>query len=728
MLTQKSEHVFLNQDATDLSSPNVSSLSQTGLYHQQHYISPPTPREVKENTAFSQVHRSLRNSEFYIDEQVLNQPAINCRMQSGTELNSAYYNSVSSLAPIQRKIQPPQNQAPQVLQHHKPATFSLNNGYQQISGDHVESKKSDQVPPDIPQRQTQHSAPQQQYQQPAVEIGLTSSIARAQPKATKLQKQDTNVQHDMSFRPKVLIKQSTVESYGSIEEISSDRTTTRNEQTLPSFSTQQQYGTTQSVSTPLSVNVHSMPAQIIQQTHEEHRTDPSLSSCKVQSMQMSKTVDYYAKEHNQNSKQPDPCPVTVQQDHTPVVPFSTVASIQSVPKVSGLTTQPIMECDQISKNQGFGAKIREPESSSTPAGSTSVKGLISLFSGVGSQPSVGTKPETVTPHHTQSVPISIDHKTHVPPTQAAFSHVAVTAIPSALSSSVMDSNVKETVAPTTPVMKTTPTLVSNQKDSSFKLPDEDYGVADRTSIFNSPTTQTKFFAKCSPLTIEGELAASSPSVLSKDPSAALKTELTPAPSLITESQNQEKGSTLCAVSPQASPTITPVVSSTHLATEIPGNEFPTPKSSPAKPSDTISLHGSLSKGGSVELPETLSEATSKACMSQQQSSEETKQAVSKEYDKVNTGFDDVSTVANISQEKTSHPGSIYIGINCSTVDMKTESDEPKPYVRLPHIFVSAVGGVTSPMETVRNHHPSASSGSVITLCELLIHGFTCKTI
>ncbi len=28
-----------------------------------------------------------------------------------------------------------------------------------------------------------------------------------------------------------------------------------------------------------------------------------------------------------------------------------------------------------------------------------------------------------------------------------------------------------------------------------------------------------------------------------------------------------------------------------------------------------------------------------------------------------------------------------------------------------------MGGVTSPMETIRNHHPSTSSGSIITSCE-----------
>ncbi|XP_074495511.1 uncharacterized protein LOC141769900 [Sebastes fasciatus] len=628
------------QDVKDLSFPHVSSLCQSNLYNQQQYMPPPTSKEVREDAAFSQTQKSLQSMEYSTDKQATTPYHPHYRRQSEMGLNSAPMNtSVSSLVPIQGKIQPLQNLAPQAMQDYASATFSLNCAYQQ-----VEYKKPDQLPPNIPQLQTQHSVPQQQYQQPGVEIGWTSSIAGSQPKAPKLQRQDTTVQHDMTFRPKILIKQPTVESYGSIEEYPSNSgTMTSNGEALPPFSTQQLYGSSQPAPTP-----QSLPTSVIQQAHDRHRTHPSLQSFDVQPLQSSATTDYYTKEPLQLSKQPDPsqCPITVQQFQTQTVSTSTVAPILHVSEVSAVATQPTtkhgpMPVKQVKSsylNQGSGAEMQGPEVPPTPAERTSVKGLISLYSGSSSQPFVSTKPVAVMPHHTQTVSIPVDHRVQVTPTQ--------------------------TPAPETPVVK---------------IP-ESLNLSPQVPVVSSSL-------------------ASSPSELSNN-----QTELAQAPSLIIESQYKGQSSVSSGVSPQTSPMISPMVSPSNKS---PMHGFKSISQDCQQPLETLNASPARETPGSVELSETLSEVTSKAItkevitdnmalsesgMSQQQNSEETKQTISTESVNVNTGFGEVSTVANIPQEKICHPTSIYIGINYSKVppvDTEIGPDETKPYIRLPHIFVSA---------------------------------------
>ncbi|XP_039659966.1 uncharacterized protein LOC120561066 [Perca fluviatilis] len=610
------------QDAKDLSFPYASSLSQSSLYDEQQYKPPPTSKKVREDTSICQTQKSIQHMEYSNDKHATTQPEIHCRRLSGIGLNSAPMNtSVSSLMPIQRKMQPPQNVAPQAMQDYAYATFSLNSPYQQNK-----SENPDQLPSNISQLQTQHPVPQQQYQQLGMEIGWTSSIARSLPKAPKLQRQDI-VQHDMTFRPKILIKQPTVDSYGSIEESTSySGTMTNNGQALPPLSNPQLYCISQTVPTPQCLS-----ASIIQKADGRHITDPSLQSFDVQPVQSSATTNYYAKEPLQLTKQPDPsqCHITVPQYHTPTVLTSTGAPIQHVSEISALISppptkhgpMPVTQVKSSHLNQGFGAEMQGAEVSPTPAEPTSLRGLISFYSGLGSQPSVSTKPK--------------------------------------------------------------------------------------------------------------ELSAFLPSELSNNQSAAPQTKLDPAPSLIIGSQYKGKGLMLRGVSPQTSTMISPVASSSSeppvrdfksisqdcqqpQATlnaspvrETPGKELPPPESSPEKPPDTMTSKRILSKASSVELSETLSKVTSKvntegvitdnialseSGMSQQQSSEEIKQTISSESDNVNTGYSEVSTVSNISQEKISHPRSIYIGINNSKVppvDTEIYPSEPKPYVRLPHIFVSA---------------------------------------
>ncbi|XP_078027181.1 uncharacterized protein LOC144464327 [Epinephelus lanceolatus] len=487
---------------------------------------------------------------------------------------------------------------------------------------------------------------------------------------------------------------------------------TNNEQALPPFSTQQPYGGFQTVPTP-----QSLPASVIQQAHDRNRTDPSQQSFDVQPVHSNATTDRYAKEPLQLSKQPDPsqCPVTVKQYQIPTVPTSTVAPIQHVSEVGAITLQPttkhgpmlVKQVRSSDLNQRFGAEIQGRDVSQTPAGPTSVKGLISLYSGFGSQPSVSTKPVAVTPHIAQTVSMPSDHRMHVTPTQTpAVSHVAVTSdkeTTSALSTSPMHCDVKKTISPETPAVKipetddlrpqlpvvssslvSTPVLVSDQGGSAVKLP------------------------------------ASSLSEASNNQSAAMQTELvekdlSPQTSSVTSTPfNESTVHGFRSVSqdcqqPQATLNSSP-------ARETPRIELAHPESSPP---ETVTPKGILSGGSSVEplskdasrpiTGEVITDnmSLSESGMSQQQTSEETKQTILTES--VSTGLGEVSTVSDILQEKISQPRSIYIGINDSKVppvDMEIEPGEPKPYIRLPHIFVSAA---SSPEEEAAEYEFSQCS-------------------
>lgn len=732
---QNKATIISHQDAKDLSSPYVSSVSQNSLYWQQQYILAPTSEDVRENTVISQTHKSVQYKENSTDEQAAIQHGINYRMQSGTGLNSAPYTSASPSMPLQ--IQPPQNFASQPMQD----STSLNNAYQQISNVHAEFKRPDNFLPNTTRLQTQHSVSQRQYQQPGVEIGWTSSIAGSQPKPLNLQRQDTVVQHEKTPRPKILIKQPTVDSYGSIEESPSESgTMTSNAQSLPTFSTNELDDKTQTVPTPQSLNVQSLsPSLIIQQAHGKHRTDSSPQCLGTQIAQNSTVTDYYANKTIQPLKQPNPnqSPVTVKQYPVSTVPSGNLASVQCVSEVNALisqpttkhTTMPVKQVENSYLNQDFGAEVRGPEISSTPSVSTSVKGLISLFSGLDSQPSVSPKPVAVTLHQTQIVSQSVDNKMQITPTQTPVIAVNVkgtTAVsPVGKIPEINDLNLHTPVSSSLPG---TPAVLSHKDDSACKLPYEDIEVLNMQSLLKSRAIQTKSFTDSTPVTTESEIDASLP---------GLQTDLVTAPSLITES-------ILSDVSPQTSPMISHVTTpsiglptyvfkstsisqyyqqsdamlNSSLAKETQSKELPPSESSPAKPSETMPPKEKLNKGSSIDLYETLTEFVSEAVtkvattgnvaisesdMPQQESPEETKQTTSTESVNVNTGFSEASSVAQISLEKISHPKSIYIGINCSElppVDSEIEGGDPKPYVRLPHIFVSAA---SSPEEETTGH-------------------------
>ncbi|XP_057686810.1 uncharacterized protein LOC130912784 isoform X2 [Corythoichthys intestinalis] len=81
-------------------------------------------------------------------------------------------------------------------------------------------------------------------------------------------------------------------------------------------------------------------------------------------------------------------------------------------------------------------------------------------------------------------------------------------------------------------------------------------------------------------------------------------------------------------------------------------------------------------------------------------------------DESNTHSLNLSTGSVILQDKKSQPKSIYIGINAtdmSPVEKPMELSEPRPYVRLPHIFVSAA---SSPEDEAIEEEPEESEGDI----------------
>lgn len=745
---QNKPTIISNEDAKDLSYPYVSFLSQSSLYWEKQYIPPPTPEEIQVDTAISQTQKSLQYKESSTDEQATTQPGINYRRHSGTGLNSAPYTLSSSLMSLQ--MQPFQNCASQTMQD----STSLNNSYQHVCNVHAQLKKPDDFLPNTTRLQTQNSVSQRQCQQPSVEMGRT----RSQLKPFDLQRQDTSVQHEKTPRPKILIKQPTVDSCESIEESPSETgTITSKAQSLPTFLTKELYGKTKTVPIPQSLDVQSLPASIIQQAHDKHRTDHSPQCLGAQLVQSSTVTDYYANKTLQLSKQTEPnqCTSNVKQYPISTVSSSNMASIQCISEANALISQPTTKHTTIpvkqvksSLNQGFGAEMKGPQVSSMAAESTSVKGLISLFSGLRSHTSVSTKPVAVIPHQTEIVSQSVDNRMQIPPTQTPAISVNVegTTIPLSPVSKIPEIN---DLSPHMPVVSRslpgTPTHLTHQKDSASKLSNEDTQVLNRQSLLKSPSIDSKSFTDSSPVKSGSEVDTFSPSELFKDETVGLQTELATASSLTTES-------VLSGGRPQTTPMISHVTTPSSelptyvfksasisqdsqqseatlnlsLAKETQSKGLPPPESLPAKLSETIPRNGKLSKGSSVDQSEILAELTSEAItkvtttddmaisepdMPQLENPEETSQTICMKSVSVNTGFSEASSVAHISQEKINHPKSIYIGINCpemSPVDAEMEPGDPKPYVRLPHIFVSAA---SSPEEETAEHELNLCSAS-----------------
>ena len=618
--------VISNQDAKDLSSPHLSSQSESSLCWQQQYIPPPTPQEVTEDTAISQ---SLQYMEYSSEKQTTIQPGTYSGRQSGTGLNSEPVNmSDSSRIPVQREMQPPpQHFAPQTMQDGACTMFSLNGAYQHVSDVYVESKKPEHLLATIPQLQTQHSVLNLQYQQPRIETAMNLSFVQSQPKPFALQRQHTIVRHDIPPRPKILIKQATEESYGSAEESPAEcGSMTSTGQALPPFSIQQLHGISQTVPTP-QPHSQPLPALNIQREDDRHRINSSLQSLN-QSMQSTATRDYHAKEPPRLSKQPNlsQSPATVEQYQ------------KDAGAITSTTTKhepmPGMQVKRSNLNQGSGAVTEGPAVSLPPAGSSSVKGLISVFSGLGSQTGA------VQSHHTHIVSTSVDRRTDITPTQTSFSHVAVDIEQTPPATPVVKTPETMVLSPQAPAVPSnrprTPAIVRMQHDSASKIPSDGNMALTRIISLESQTATIESQYRGNGSVISGVRPQTSPlmhPVTCESPVYGFK--------LISISQDNQQPEETLKVSP--------------------GKELPHLHSSPANLPDTRTPKGILSEG-SPEKTETLTE------------------------------------VQEIGQR------SIYIGINCPKV---TPVDtEQKPYVRLPHIFVSAA---SSPEEETNEHEVKESN-------------------
>lgn len=596
--SQNKTPIICDINAQDLSSPTVLAASQSSFYHCHQYVHAAILEEAGKDGAICQ-HRISSTT---------TRPGINC--EGGTESNLLTINtSGSHSAPFQRKIMPPQNISPQVMQDNASIMFTPNITYQQINSGR-ETQTLDKMPPNICQLQTDPVL--QQCQQPVVEVTQTPMDSfKYPPISYNLQRHDTS---GMIPRPKILIKQPTMGGYGSTEDGSSESGTNMEKgKSVPSISSQQLSGKSHSVFSTQSVNNQSLPASVIQM-------DNSLSGV-VQPMQSSTTTDNDAKRPPLQSEQPDPIQKGVTLHQTETCPSSTATYI---PRVNAVVSQPTARPDVVplipvkrsSKEQGFVAENNQGQAiPSTPSGCTSVKGLISIFSG--SQQSVSTKPPEVRPHQPHIMSTLPHDKS--PVTQRGIPAVRIVA--------------------ESPDIGTTSTSAISFKDCHVE-----------ETITPSIVKMLGVYSSTSPRPVElGSLPCTTTLVSDQKPQETLDS-----------SQSQPVPAMLLKGIPNSSL----IESSSEVTSK------PLPKE-PSAMKDHI--------------------AVSESDIPQQQNAEEIKLTTSPESVHIDTGHGGVLNIANMSQEITSPPRSIYIGINCPEpqIDTDINSSEPKPYVRLPHIFVSA---------------------------------------
>uniref|UniRef100_A0A3Q3A326 Uncharacterized protein n=1 Tax=Kryptolebias marmoratus TaxID=37003 RepID=A0A3Q3A326_KRYMA len=649
-----------HQNAKDFTS-RVSVPSQ---HHLQQYTPANAVMEVKNESQSSQTQKSYMD--YSSGKQATTQPRTHY-IQAGTGLHpEPADSSLLNLVPTERRMEP--------LQHYAPKTIQ-DSAYQQVSSIHDKSYKPEQIFPSKPQLPIQHSDPQQYFQHSGVEM------ATSQPKTLKLQKQDTTGQHDLTRRPKILIKQATVDSCGSTEEFEEG-----SQSSVPS-STQHLFSGSQTVTATLSLNAKS--GLNIQRADDRQITDSSLPPGIVQSVHSQSTSDavYYAKGPLQLSKPANLSQhITAQHQHTPTSPSANMDSIQGASQVYAPLSQPtsMPAIQRSGQDQSFRS---EPLVPLTSAGSSSVKGLISLFSGLNAQ-SEGANPPVPISHHAKIVSKSVDHsKGDIPPQMQAIR--------------------QDTFDPVIHIDKTKQSVISKAQTSFV------------SSSPSCTTTLVHGNIESIPVTPQSKVISSSD--LSKDQSAAMQTELAPKVPLITE----PRGWILNNESQQASPVDTstsdlPLYSCkpTSLSQDCEQpqatinvctvsntaeKEWPIPETSPIKLPDNKLHKGSKTVDDSAEISQTLPEPASKAIVinevtvsksdtSQQPVSDETKLTISTQSINVSTGLGKVPSTSNEPQEKSRQPSSIYIGINSPDMPpfgIENEPSEPKPYVRLPHIFVSA---------------------------------------
>ncbi|XP_075903001.1 uncharacterized protein LOC142902074 isoform X3 [Nelusetta ayraudi] len=713
--TQDKPIIICPEDATDLSTPNVS-VSWSSLQHPQPFMSNFTLKDNREDDQSSQTQKLVEQNSYCVNKQASSLPGVHFEPQFATEFKSGSPLDCT-LVPMQRKMQPLHNMVSQATHDYRSTSYQPNNANQLINNVSFDSKVPDQISVNAVPLQTQRPVTQQPLQLPCLGDALTSFMPTPQSRAPNLQRQDTNVPPSTFIRPKILIKQPTVESCGSIEEGQLNKERTINLQTLPAYSTPRLWTTSQTVSTSQS-SAQPVPLPVSQQPYY----GPPPQSFDSKPVQVSSTTANFAAEHAQLPKHSDPrpCPVTLQQYHMSSVHTPTVATIQDVSGLSRLQSQP----DEIPLNRGSGAEVHCQQKSQS-IGSTSVKGLISLFSGSGSQPSVCVDQPPVKPHDSHSVSTITDPKCQLTATNQA-----------AVISNTCTHGTKVTLPLVTP-HKTgnevdlapqiyeacTPAVVCEQEDTTCKSLDNGCNISSSGRLMLSKT-QIKHPSESVPLATASELTTSLPATL-KDQTTAQPTELAQV-----RTQNADLG---YKTSTQTSPLSTVDSSVSDLQEETanisqdhqqsqampptssPGEtqEIPPPKSSTAK---LPSLRGLLDKGISMDASETLSDITPGVQVEEHQSSEQNNQTTSTKSDYTITQITCLSRVAT--KEEISPPKSIYIGISSSEgLPCDVDSNEPEPYIRLPHIFVTAA---SSPEEetTDRDQHEetkmSASEDTTVT--------------
>lgn len=588
------------QDATDLTSPNVSS-----------------PSLCSRNT--------LQNRE----------PGVPYRMH-GTVVNPPTMKTTGSFLVSGQKIQSPQDML-------KGESASPLNTINQPHIGYPESKMSVQLP--------QGSFAQQGCKPPAVEIGMSSFSAKCQPNAPKLQRQSTNVQ-DTYVKPKILIKQPSVDSYGSTEETLFDNEEmAKNDHVPPLTSTWQLHNKFNSVSSP-----QSQPLSTVEQPH---RADPSLTSFGTQPVQSN------ANGHSQQPKQPDsyPAPVTYQQCHAPTLHQNSVPSNQFSPALRHVpTSQSSAIHAQMPVTQTSGAKVQGSEVLPASADTTSVKGLVSLFSGLSAHPPGTTKAVAMTPQDTQNV------RTEMKAEVAALEHTTVPPQASVASSSLEHCEEIDVLA----------TSIVENDELCQKTPVESSSVVCiSASVSNQEDTSSS------------QTCVSTPSVdhpvgLAPGPSSVTDThkEQRPFPADISCSGTPLQGYHSPYISQDSQQPQSTLNESLQQATS--GNEFPPPESFSKSPV-TVTL--AAAKNSSVAPNEKTLDVTSQTCMSQLHRVEEDKQVTSPEI------------VAASTKIEMTPPRSMYISIN-SSEKPPLDPNDPQPFIRLPHIFVTAA---SSPEEETGDH-------------------------
>ncbi|XP_077418627.1 uncharacterized protein LOC144049512 isoform X5 [Vanacampus margaritifer] len=340
------------ESVNDLSSP---ALYQSRLYQQQEYRTAPTPQQIFKYSLY---------------DHTTSQPGMTDL--SGTQLHFVPKSDIQATLD----------------------GTSSNSLYYQASTGRFEAKKHDQIGSNITQINLE---------------SCRSPSVTSLPLMTMLQRQDQSV----PAKPKILNQQQTV---GSLEENSTQSVTGSLQK--PSLTQIQHVPETIKTSQPL--NCQSSPVSVVSQVSEKQKLDNSLNSVDTQPLG---TIT-----PPQLSKQPDSrrYPFTVHQSHVPNVLSTSTCPTQFAPGSTALVSQstaskqePLKQTreqsfrlDLQTGEQGVRPELRQEVMPSPNSGSSSVKGLVSLFSGLGSQ-LVSGKPAEVTPHPTITGSTPVDQKSQV---------------------------------------------------------------------------------------------------------------------------------------------------------------------------------------------------------------------------------------------------------------------------------------------------------------------------